>query len=507
LKRLIKNSLIVSCQAEENEPLHGSEIMARMALAAEMSGAKAIRANTPEDVRAIKKTVDLPVIGIYKDRTVNGAFITVRKWQIDKLVKAGSDYIAIDCTRLKRPEPLEDLFEHLRRNYPNVGIIADVADLKDAIKVSKLKPDFISTTLSGYTEYTVHRPKPDINLVKEITHAVDIPVIAEGNYKTPQQVRDALLNGAYAVVVGSVITRPQIVTTEFVNALKDLQRNSEVYAAGFDIGGTFIRAVKTDIKGNVLEKRKIKNPQNPQKIFDEVAKIISNFGKITHIGIAAAGRIDFETGKVTYASENIKNWSGVDISKEVKIRTGICPVVDNDVNAAAFAQWTVSRENNLFMVTLGTGLGGAFIRDGEILRGRNGGAVEIGHVIFPGNDKRCTCGKTGCIETILSGKVLSELLNNVGKEKALEVVSERLAWLLDTAKAFFDFDKAYIGGVLLSSSYGNKLLDLIRKKYSNFSKLNVPWEVDYTSVGEYAGAIGAAKEALKWRWKIQCPEP
>jgi len=504
LKSLIKNSLIVSCQAEENEPLHGSEIMAKMALAAKISGAKAIRANTPEDVKAIKKTIDLPIIGIYKDRTVKGAFITVRKWQIDELVKAGSDYIAIDCTRLERPEPLEDLFKHIRKNYPNVGIVADIADLEDALRVSKLNPDFISTTLSGYTEYTKHRPKPDINLVKEIISAVDIPVIAEGNYKTPQQVRDALLNGAYAVVVGSIITRPQVVTAEFVNALKDLEDNSEVYVAGFDIGGTFIRAVKIDMKGDILEKRKIKNPQDPQKIFDEIAKVTSDFGRITHIGIAAAGRIDFETGKVTYANENIKDWSGVNILKEVKVRTGICPVTDNDVNAAAFAQWLISRENNLFMVTLGTGLGGAFIRKGEILRGRNGGAVEVGHFIFPGNDKRCACGKIGCIETILSGKVLSELLNDINEKKALEIISERLAWLLDTAKAFFDFDKAYIGGVL--PSYGDKPLELIREKYSQLSSLNSPNEIDYTSVGEYAGAIGAAKEALRWRWKIRCPE-
>lgn len=504
MKSIPKYSLIVSCQAEENEPLHGSEIMSKMALAAKVAGANAIRANTSQDVKAIKEIVDLPVIGIYKDRTVNGAFITVKKWQIDELVKAGSDYIAIDCTRLDRPEPLEDLFEHIRKNYPDVGIVADIADLDDAIRISKLNPNFISTTLSGYTEYTKHRPKPDIDLVKEIRQAIDIPVIAEGNYKTPQQVRDAFLNGAYAVVVGSIITRPQIIAGEFVKALRDLQKNSEIHAVGVDIGGTFIRFAKIDIEGNVIEKVKIKNPQNPEKIFEEIVSIVSKLGGITHIGVASAGRIDFENGKVSFASANIKDWSNVNISKEIKDRIGICPVVDNDVNAAAFAQWCVSKEDHLFMITLGTGLGGAFINKGEILRGKIGGAVEIGHIVFPGNSKKCTCGKTGCIETLLSGKVLKELLNNSNKEKTFEIISERLAWLLDTAKTFFDFDKAYIGGVL--PSYGNELLRLIRKKYSEFSPLNLPHEIDYTSTGEYAGAIGAAKEALRWRWKIQCPE-
>lgn len=504
MKSIPKYSLIVSCQAEENEPLHGSEIMSKMALAAKVAGANAIRANTSQDVKAIKEIVDLPVIGIYKDRTVNGAFITVKKWQIDELAKAGSDYIAIDCTRLERPEPLEDLFKHIRKNYPYIGIIADIADLEDALRVSKLKPDFISTTLSGYTEYTQHRPKPDIELVKEIRQTIDIPVIAEGNYKTPQQVRDAFLNGAYAVVVGSIITRPQLITAEFVNALKDLQMYSEIYAAGVDIGGTFIRFVKIDIEGNILERVKIRNPQNPTKIFEEIASTVSKFGKITHVGIASAGRINFESGKVSFASANIKDWGNVNISKEIKDRTGICPVVDNDANAAAFAQWCISKEDHLFMVTLGTGLGGAFVANGEILRGKNGGAVEIGHIVFPGNDKKCTCGKTGCIETLLSGRVLKNLLDDLSKEKAFEIISERLAWLLDTAKTFFDFDKAYIGGVL--PSYGNELLRLIRKKYSEFSPLNLPHEIDYTSTGEYAGAIGAAKEALRWRWKIQCPE-
>src|SRR6056297_1211100 len=155
---IFKNSLIVSCQAEEGEPLHGPQHMQRMALAAVQSGAKGIRANSAVDVKAIKKVVDVPIIGLIKDRNPDyEAFITTTPEQVQALVEAGADLVALDSTRVSRPISLEELYRYIKENHPQIGIVADVADIEDANAVVPLKPNFISTTLSGYTSYSEHR--------------------------------------------------------------------------------------------------------------------------------------------------------------------------------------------------------------------------------------------------------------------------------------------------------------------------------------------------------------
>ena len=99
-----KNQLIVSCQALEDEPLHSSYIMSKMALAAYQGGAKGIRANSVEDIQAIRHEVSLPIIGIIKkDYDDSDIYITPTIQEVDDLVKAGADIIALDATNRLRP--------------------------------------------------------------------------------------------------------------------------------------------------------------------------------------------------------------------------------------------------------------------------------------------------------------------------------------------------------------------------------------------------------------------
>lgn len=213
MKKLNENSLVVSCQALSDEPLHGAEIMARMAVAAQKGGAQGIRANSPEDIRAIKEVVDLPIIGLWK-KEMHGyeVYITPTYDQASVILEAGADFVAIDCTDRKRPQALVDIFTRIRTAYPDRGIVADIATVNDAQKVMDLKPDFISTTLSGYTKETLDRPRPDIELVKKLREITSIPILAEGNYKDGLQGAEAMKQGAYAVVIGGAITRPQNIT-------------------------------------------------------------------------------------------------------------------------------------------------------------------------------------------------------------------------------------------------------------------------------------------------------
>ncbi|HMA59695.1 MAG TPA: N-acetylmannosamine-6-phosphate 2-epimerase [Halanaerobiales bacterium] len=217
MKNLKENSLIVSCQALADEPLHGSEIMAKMALAAKRGGASGVRANSPEDIKAIKNKIELPIIGLWKNKLINYEVYITSKYQHAKAVlKAGADYVAIDCTDRRRPEPLSEIFNKLRTKFPDKGIVADISSTEDFKDIEELAPDYISTTLSGYTEKTQNRTRPDIDLVEKLNMISNIPILAEGNYKNGKQAKKALKAGAYAVVIGAAITRPQVITAHII---------------------------------------------------------------------------------------------------------------------------------------------------------------------------------------------------------------------------------------------------------------------------------------------------
>jgi Putative N-acetylmannosamine-6-phosphate epimerase. len=223
----IRNGLVVSCQALENEPLHGSLFMAKMALAAKMGGAVGIRANTKPDIIAIKKEVDLPVIGIVKRNYPDSeVFITATKREIDELAESGCEMMAMDATLRKRPrgERLEDLVSYSRGKYPGILLMADISTVEDAIHAEKLGFDCVSTTLYGYTKETEGRKiyDHDFEFVKMVVQKVSVPVIAEGNILTPEMARRVLELGVHAVVVGGAITRPQQITSRFVEEIRKM---------------------------------------------------------------------------------------------------------------------------------------------------------------------------------------------------------------------------------------------------------------------------------------------
>ena len=220
----IREKLVVSCQALENEPLHGSIFMAKMALAAKMGGAAGIRANTKPDIIAIKKEVDLPVIGIVKREDPSSeVYITPTKKEIDELAESGCEMMAMDATFRKRPggETLADLVSYVKKQYPQVQIMADISTLEEAVHAEKLGFDCISTTLYGYTEETEGRKlyDHDFEFFKAVVQKVSIPVIAEGNILTPEMARRVLELGAHSVVVGGAITRPQQIISRFVEEM------------------------------------------------------------------------------------------------------------------------------------------------------------------------------------------------------------------------------------------------------------------------------------------------
>ncbi|MCO0600930.1 N-acetylmannosamine-6-phosphate 2-epimerase [Peribacillus butanolivorans] len=222
----IHKGLIVSCQALENEPLHSSFIMGRMAIAAKEGGATCIRANSVADIMEIKKNVDLPVIGIIKQvYGQNDVYITPTMVEIDALMETKADIIATDATARIRPngKTLEQFYCDIRAKYPDVLLMADVSTIDEAVYADHLGFDIVAPTLYGYTNETMGQKiyQDDYAVLKEIIKAVkNAKVIAEGNVITPEIARSILDMNVHAVVVGGAITRPQQITKRFVNAMQ-----------------------------------------------------------------------------------------------------------------------------------------------------------------------------------------------------------------------------------------------------------------------------------------------
>ncbi|MCM3123889.1 MULTISPECIES: N-acetylmannosamine-6-phosphate 2-epimerase [unclassified Mesobacillus] len=221
----IHKGLVVSCQALENEPLHSPVIMGRMALAAEQGGAVGIRANTAADIKEIKKNVNLPVIGIVKqDYPDSEVYITPTIKEVDELVVAGAEMVAVDATNRNRPGgwDLKTFFSEVKKKYPLQMFMADVSTLEEAEFAQELGFDCVSTTLVGYTEGTTGQKiyENDFEVLKEMVAKVKVPVIAEGNILTPEMARRCLELGAHAVVVGGAITRPHTITRRFLESME-----------------------------------------------------------------------------------------------------------------------------------------------------------------------------------------------------------------------------------------------------------------------------------------------
>jgi len=216
-----KGALVVSCQARADNPLHGPVYMSAMARAAEAGGARGIRANGADDIKAIRAVTALPIIGIAKvwdDRFP--VYITPGFAQAAEIAAAGADIVGLDATARPRDgEAVERLIGRIRGELGR-EVLADIATLEEGRAAHAAGATYIATTLSGYTEETASRKAegPDLELLSALVAQVPAPVVAEGRFDTPDLVAEAFRRGAHAVVVGTAITNPREITRKFVQA-------------------------------------------------------------------------------------------------------------------------------------------------------------------------------------------------------------------------------------------------------------------------------------------------
>ena len=213
----IKDGLVVSCQALDEEPLHGPILMAGMARAAKLGGAAGIRTNGIQEVEVCHSITGLPVIGIQKVVNNGGELCITPTFEHAKaLALAGAEIVAVDV-RHTRPfgEPLHDLIPRIRQEL-GVQVMADCATLADADRAADIGVDMVSSTF-GFTQDRFGIC-PDFQFLADMRR-LSVPVVAEGGFWTPEQVEQAFALGVWAVVVGSAVTRPMEITKRFWRAL------------------------------------------------------------------------------------------------------------------------------------------------------------------------------------------------------------------------------------------------------------------------------------------------
>jgi N-acylglucosamine-6-phosphate 2-epimerase len=219
---MILPRFIVSCQARDDNPLTGSIFMQAMALAAVQGGAGGIRANGATDIGAIRAVLPkIPIIGLLKkDLPDFEVYITPDFESVQEVLAAGADCVALDVTHRTRPVPLEAMFAAI--HAAGKKVFADCATLPDAIRAATLGADVVSTTMAGYTPETApHKTEhPDFALLEQVVQAVQVPVVAEGRFWTPEDVLKAYQLGAAGVVVGTAITNPRDITRRFLAKIK-----------------------------------------------------------------------------------------------------------------------------------------------------------------------------------------------------------------------------------------------------------------------------------------------
>ncbi len=276
-----------------------------------------------------------------------------------------------------------------------------------------------------------------------------------------------------------------------------------MYTVGIDIGGTKIAGALVDIDGNIVAESKVPTPaQDPDALVDAVVALVTELSlgrEVLGVGVAAAGFIDANQANIIYAPN--LSWRNEPFKAKLQAKLPLPVIIENDANAAAWAEFRYGAGKgfqHMVMLTIGTGVGGAVIVNGQMLRGGFGIAGELGHLRVVPNGKLCGCGQHGCLESYGSGTALlkaakelassdleigsrlRELEAQAGEltgaqvytailEKdpgALQILTELGSWLgeaIGSLTAVLDPQVVVIGGGV--SAAGDLLLNPIREAY------------------------------------------
>lgn len=221
----IRHKLIVSCQGYDEKTFHSAEDMLHMANAAYLGGCAGFRLNSPDYIRLVKHNFpNVPIIGIWKRMYDDSeVYITPDEESVYALKEAGADIVALDCTFRKNhyDEFGWETVKKVKKKNPNIILMADCSTYDEAKAAVDAGVDIVSTTMSGYTSYSTSHEHPDFEMLKKCKENLDVFVICEGKIWTREDARKCFEYGADAIVVGTAITNPKMITRRFVDYLNE----------------------------------------------------------------------------------------------------------------------------------------------------------------------------------------------------------------------------------------------------------------------------------------------
>jgi glucokinase len=502
--------------------------MARFARAAVEGGAMGIRANGPDDVRAIRQAVTVPIIGIWKVLQDDGEILITPSFEAARqLVEAGAGLVALDCTaRGERYGALETL----RRIREELGVpaLADIATVDEALRAVEAGADAVLSTLRGYTRETSHVKTFEPAFIAELVRAMSVPVIAEGHIQTPEELCAALDAGAFAIIVGTAITRPDMITQGFVSALEVWRRlhAPRTVFVGIDMGGTNTKYGLVTPQGELLFHSTTPTPWKDgrdallshlqQTVCACLEEACRRDLRPKAIGLATAGWTDPGSGQVVYATENLPGWTGANPGAFLREAFSLPVAVENDANALAVAEkrFGAARAASDFVcITLGTGVGGGCYVGGRLNRGPHFFANGLGHIPIEPGRRSCTCGLAGCLETYTNASALVRYATpgnytsgeeviaaaNAGDfiaQQAIHTYAKYLATGCAAIVSLLDPELLILAGGLAQNNpiLLNVLTDELAKRVTVWQQRKL--RVAFSSLGYAAGVLGAAAVAL-----------
>ncbi len=293
----LQGRLIVSCQALAGNVFRSPEALALMAQAAMQGGAAAIRANGIDDITAIRKRVRIPIIGLNKEAaSTEIPYITPTFEHAKAVAEVGADIVALDATDRLHPGNVtsSELIRRVKKEL-NIPVMADIATFEEGVVAAEAGADLISTTLSGYTPNSPRIPGPDLNLVRRLAKAVQVPIVAEGRYHSPYDLTVAFAAGAFAAVIGKMITNPEFITRYFISHSCNIGGfNSEsVNPATRDIDRKSTLEILQMIHEEDSILPSITGIALPEiaQVIDQITERLRNDGRLFYIGAGTSGRL------------------------------------------------------------------------------------------------------------------------------------------------------------------------------------------------------------------------
>lgn len=430
LARLSSCPLIASAQASPGSPLQEPVILDRLAQASVGQGVAVLRLQGIETISTVKQWFQGPVVGLIKrDYTDSPVYITPTLREVDELMAAGCEVIALDATPDRRPggATLRQLVERI--HHAGRLAWADCDSMESLVYAAQGGCDIFSTTLVGYTKRGAATDGPDLALLAEMVKAAPGPVIAEGRFQQPWQTAMALRIGAAGVVIGGSLNDPVKQTGWF---LKGLPKTETVGAV--DLGGTWLRFALVDGSMNLLEIRRTPQPQTRNERMEWIRQQVLDSG-VARVGVSAGGTIDPKTGEVWEAKDFIPEYLGTVFRLE-----GVEMTALNDGLAAAWGHFCRpgNSAKRVASLALGTGVGAGLVNNGGILCGPRGEYPRW-------NDLPLPSGRT--VEEVLGGLSLTSTPSSSQREEA----EEAARFVLRSMDQLWMPDKIVItGGVGLS---------------------------------------------------------